>query len=592
MSGDRWKIRWGSGRSREKGETSPTGRVLGRLVATLFFGLFFGLGIAFVGLIARETWRAAESFGWAERRCEIVRSEVVRAGGEEPYRPEVGFRTRDAGETISGGQIQRRELSYGSHGKAAGRLAPYPVGATVPCYVSPAREAVLERGPLWIGLWILLPLVFVAIGGLGLIATWRPEKKDRFGRPMPKALGDRAARAGSGRALVALGLVLGALGGALFWFIGVLPLARVHDARGWDRHSCTVEHSSVVSHTSDDGTTYSVDILYRWDRGRGVERSSRYSFFGGSSSGRAGKAEIVRAHPEGADVPCWVHPERSNEAVLVRGLTPLALVAAIPFALFAGGGAMVVAGRRKAARRARMKSRAHTGGPPFPSDDPVFDVLPAFEIRPGPLPLGTQSSRWGRVLGITLMAIFWNGIVSVFAVEAWKDWARGRPDGFLMLFLVPFGLVGIAFVFGIFHSILALANARPKLIASSRTPRLGDELELQWSFTGRTDRLDRVRIALKGKEQATYQVGTDTRTATEDFFEHVFVDVPAPACFAGGHARITIPDASMHSFQSGHNKILWELELKCEIDRWPDVSETYPLVVLPQAADDPKPEDR
>jgi hypothetical protein len=487
------------------------------------------------------------------------------------------------------------------------------VGATVPCYVSPAREAVLERGPLWIGVWMLLPLVFVAIGGVVLVATWRPEKKDRFGRPMPKALGDHAARAGSGRVLVALGLVLGVLGGvlfwfigvlplarvvlgvlggAVFWFIGVLPLARVHDAQRWDPHSCTVEHSSVVSHTSDDGTTYSVDILYRWDRGRGVERSSRYSFFGGSSSGYAGKAEIVRAHPEGADVPCWVHPERSNEAVLARGLTLHALVAAIPFALFVGGGAMVVAGWRKSTRRSLRKSQAHTSGSPFPSDDPVFDVLPDFEFRPGALPLETQSSRWGRVLGVTFAAIFWNGIVGLFAFEGWKDWARGQPDWFLMLFLVPFVLVGIALVFGIFHSILALGNARPKLIISSRTPLLGEQLELQWGFTGRADRLDRVRIALKGKEQATYRVGTDTRTATEGFFEHVLVDVPAPACFAGGHARLTIPDGSMHSFESGHNKILWELELKGEISRWPDVSETYPLVVLPKPADDHKPEDR
>jgi hypothetical protein len=565
---------------------------VGRLVATLFFGLFFGLGIFFVGLIARETWRAGETFGWAERRCEIVRSEVVRGGGESPYRPEVGFRTLDAGETVSGSQIQRRELSYGSHGKAAERLASYPVGATVPCYVSPAREAVLERGPLWVGLWMLLPLVFVAIGGVGLVATWQREKKDRFGRRMPKALGDRAARAGPGRILVGLGMVLGVLGGVIFWFFGVLPLARVHDAQRWDRHSCTVEHSSVVSHSSDDGTTYSVDILYRWDRGRGVERSSRYSFFGGSSSGYDGKAEIVRAHPEGADVSCWVHPERSNEAVLERGLTPLALVALIPFALFVGGGAMVVAGRRKATRRGRMKSQAHTGQSPFAPDDPVFDILPDFEIHPGPLPLETQSSRWGRVLGITFAAIFWNGIVSVFAHEAWKDWNRGQPDWFLMLFLVPFVLAGIAFVFGIVHSILALANARPKLIVSSRTPRLGEPLELQWGFTGRTDRLDRVRIALKGQEQATYQVGTDTRTATEDFFEQVLVDVPAPACSAGGHARLTIPDGSMHSFQSGHNKILWALELKGEIRSWPDVSETYPLVVLPQPADGHKPEDR
>jgi hypothetical protein len=593
MSGGRWTIRWGREQGRRSGEpTSAAGRFAGRLVATLAFGLFFGLGSFFVALIAREAWRTAETLTWAERSCEIVRSEVVRSGGEEPYRPVVGFRTLDAGETVSGSQIQRRETSYGSHGGAAGRLAPYPVGATVPCYVSPEREAVLERGPLWIGLWLLLPLLFVAIGGVGLVATWRPERKDRLGRPLLKPLGDRAARTGKGRALLGFGLTFSVLGGVLFWFFGVVPFARMFDARSWDRHTCTVEHSSVVSHSSDDGTTYSVDILYRWERGRGVERSSRYSFFSGSTSGRAGKAEIVRAHPVGAEVPCWVHPERANEAVLARGLDPNAFLAAIPLAFFAVGCAMVVAGRRKAARRARTRSLAYAGTSPFLPEDPVLEVLPDFEVRPGPLPLETQSSRWGRLLGITCMAIFWNGIVGLFASEAWKDWSRGDPDWFLMLFLVPFVLAGIAFVLGILHSMLALANPRPRLVVSSSTPRLGEELEVRWAFTGRSGRLDRVHIALKGKEQATYQVGTDTRTSTEDFFEEVFVDVPAPAISMGGHATVAIPAASMHSFESGHNKILWALELEGEIRRWPNVSETYPLVVLPQPVEDHKPEDR
>ena len=148
-----WKVRWGGRRgSPGGGETGPAGRFVGRLVGTLFFGVFFGLGVAFLLMVGREAWRSGETYGWSERSCEILHSQVVRAGGDDPYRPEVGFRTLDAGETVTGQQIQRRVFSDGSHGAAQARLAPYPVGATVPCFVSPAREAVLERGPLWIGL--------------------------------------------------------------------------------------------------------------------------------------------------------------------------------------------------------------------------------------------------------------------------------------------------------------------------------------------------------------------------------------------------------------------------------------------------------
>ena len=37
---------------------------------------------------------------------------------------------------------------------------------------------------------------------------------------------------------------------------------------------------------------------------------------------------------------------------------------------------------------------------------------------------------------------------------------------------------------------------------------------------------------------------------------------------------------------------MWEIVLIGEIERWPDVKETYPLVVLPHAADRRKPEVR
>ncbi|MDJ0852593.1 MAG: DUF3592 domain-containing protein, partial [Myxococcota bacterium] len=341
---------------------------------------------------------------------------------------------------------------------------------------------------------------------------------------------------------------------------------------------------------SDDGTTYSVDILYSWNRGRGEERSSRHSFWGGSSSGYQGKAEIVRRYPEGEEVDCWVHPERRDEAVLEPGFTTHALVGLVPLAVLLGGIALVAGGRRKLAGRDRMRSRARLGQAPFPADDPVYETLPTFERGAGPVTLRTQSSRWGRVVGITCMALFWNGIVGVFVHHAHESFERGRPEWFLVLFLVPFVLIGIGFLFGIFHALLGLRNARPTLTASTCAPQLGERIDLHWRFEGRTDAISSVRLTLVGREEATYRVGTRTRTAREDFFEQVVFDVHGAACGAGGHASVTIPDAAMHSFTSRRNKVVWELALVGEIARWPDVKETYPLVVLPHATGGRKPE--
>ena len=37
----------------------------------------------------------------------------------------------------------------------------------------------------------------------------------------------------------------------------------------------------------------------------------------------------------------------------------------------------------------------------------------------------------------------------------------------------------------------------------------------------------------------------------------------------------------MHSLDTGHNKIIWQLRVKGKIPRWPDLGEDYRLVVLP-----------
>jgi hypothetical protein len=584
-----WTIR---ARGRRDEPTPPAGPgVGGRVLATLFFAFFLGMGLLFLALLGRELALGVETFGWAERRCEVERSEVRRSGsGDSPYQPEVAFRSVDDGPAVAGRRVQRRAPSYRTYGEAAARLAPYPVGARVACWASPAGEAVLERGPLGLAPWLLLPLVFVAVGAVGIVASWRRRRIDRLGRPMPEAFGARSGRRGA-RAVMAFGGLFVAAGVAMAWFLALVPLRQVARARGWERHECTVEQSSVLQHESDDATTYSVDILYRWDRGQGIERSSRHSFFGGSSSGYAGKAAIVRAHPPGARVACWVDPGRRNEAVLVRGLTATAWVALLPLAFLGAGVALIAFARHGRGRRQRLRRLALGGGLPFAPGDTILDVLPARALQPGPTTLAPQSTRWSRLAGVVFVTLFWNGIVSVFVHQAWQGWARGRPEWFLILFLVPFGLVGIGLCASIVYALLALRNPRPLLRVGEGAPRLGQRVELHWSFVGAAHRIERVRIVLKGTEQATYQVGTDSRTASESFHEEVLVEAAAPVCRAGGLATFTIPGSSMHSFESDHNQVVWTLEIQGELPRWPDVKEIHPIAVLPRAPEERKREE-
>jgi hypothetical protein len=187
-----------------------------------------------------------------------------------------------------------------------------------------------------------------------------------------------------------------------------------------------------------------------------------------------------------------------------------------------------------------------------------------------------------RFFGLLAIAAFWNGIVGVFVYQMVIGWRTGAGDGCLTLFLVPFVLVGTLLLISVPYQFLALFNPRPRVVLSAATVPVGGTLLLEWSFRGAAGRLRRLRLDLEGREEATYRRGTSTSTSTEVFATIPVMDHALPHPLANGHALVQIPPDTMHSFTAGNNKIAWRLKLHGEIRAWPDVAETYDLVITPQ----------
>ena len=196
-----------------------------------------------------------------------------------------------------------------------------------------------------------------------------------------------------------------------------LPAWRTIQARSWPETPCTVLHSAVRSHPGDDSTTYSVEVLYSYRIGGHEFKSSRYTFFGGSSSGVAAKEEAVARYPDGSRAVCYVNPADPTDAVLVHGLPGDAWFGLIPLvfvAVGAGGIAFSLAGYRRqaAATRAVAAGAAAVTAAPTPRGRRRRPCEP----KSGPV---------GKLVGITFAALFWNGIVGVFAWEADRDLPPG-----------------------------------------------------------------------------------------------------------------------------------------------------------------------
>jgi hypothetical protein len=538
----------------------------GKGFGTIFFGVFFLMGSLFTVLIVGEALKQAAPWWWPAADCTILSSGVTDTGDDQDsYRPLVRYSYEVDGQIHESDRFFRSGGNTASFDRARDRAARYRPGDAATCRVSPNHPAlaVLERRIPWIVFVIFFPLIFVAIGGGGLYATWRG-----FSSAKEAAVESISQKASSGRGpkfMIGFGLLFVAIGGGAFVPMALVPSIRLAVSTTWQATPCTIVSSSMRSWSTDDGTSYRADVLYEYQVGEHFWRSNRVEFFGFLSTGYAEARKILGRYPDRSSATCWVNPRNPSKSVLERQFRPKHLLGLIPLVFVLAGGAI--------ANHGRKQMRAREATQELSTEEAAVDDNPLF-LKP-------QVGRVGKVAGALFFALFWNGIVSVFVWQAWKGWERGDPDWFLTLFLVPFVLVGL-FSFGLVgHVLLALANPRPLLTLTPGRPRLGGALRFEWAFTGRAARLGHLRIFLEGREEATYQRGTDSITEREIFATFDLVDTKNDWEIPRGATELMIPADSMHSFEADSNKIIWEIKLEGDIARWPDVDQNFPITIRP-----------
>ncbi len=104
---------------------------------------------------------------------------------------------------------------------------------------------------------------------------------------------------------------------------------------------------------------------------------------------------------------------------------------------------------------------------------------------------------------------------------------------------------------------------------------------MRWKISGKTSAIQRLRIYLEGREEATYRRGTSTYTDSNVFTEIDLIDTTSPMKMSHGHVSLNIPGDTIHSFVSDNNKIIWSLKVSGDIARWPDIENEFKFTVLP-----------
>ena len=560
---------------------------------------FLGMGLLFCGFIVREVYLGAKTYGWQRTECTIVESSVIEdAKSDNPYRFQVRYEYQWQGKTFSSTKRTRQgESGWSDYADARKQVWKFPPDSQTVCYVNPENpsEAILVRSNLWIGLFIFLPLIFVAVGIVGLVAMWSKQVKESDGTsPVRTGPISSVEVKQNGRKIAAwfCGLFF-VIGVVASYFLILRPLLEVLSARNWVVTPCTIVSSRVQSHRGDDSTTYRIDILYRYEFNGEEHQSNRYTFMGGSSSGYKRKAEIVRRYPAGMRSTCFVDPRQPQEAVLERGLTRDMWFGAIPVVfMLVGMGGLIGTLRAKGnannpnAEPERVPLREITGIDPKWSARGVAD-----EDASGSRVLKPASSRLAAVIGIGVFALIWNGLVWFVFLPGTGVFKRGTHpvEWVFFLFLLPFLAIGLVMIGMLFHQIMALFNPKAELTITPGAPRLGEPFVVSWRLTGRTHALRNLKIAVEGREEATYRRGTRTSTDRKVFLTLDAASVDDPARMLEGRANVPLPNDSMPSFQSTNNRIIWSLKVSGEIPRWADLKEEFVIDVRPPSALPPAP---
>jgi len=557
-------------KSRRSSQSDMT--LAGKIGMSLFSLVFLGMGLFFLWFMALQAYETIRARTWQQTACVITESEVTTVSDGYDFRVSYTYQWQErtfASDryTSASDNATRKDIN-----DADALKRRYPVGSQQVCYVNPddPRQAVLAHDSPVMLAFVLLPLVFVLVGGGLLYKTWMSGASAQ--RSLRQAKTARVK--GSGQWITAIFFSIfffAGLGVGVFWIFPAVYKSM--NADRWIETPCEILSSRVQRHSDSDGTTYSIDISYTYAFDGENYRSSRYGFIGGSSSGYQGKAEVVRHYPPGAVAVCYVNPEAPSEAVLTTELGLGALLILLPLVFMAVGLGGIVYTFRKMGGRATGREAESPLRPAAPRD--------YQGRRIGEMVLKPKSSRTGKIAASLFGALFWNGILSLFVYHAYQGWQAGSPDYSLMLFLTPFLLVGLFLIGLVFYYGMAAFNPMPTLTLLTDGVRLGQTVKLRWRIAGNVFKLQQFTLTLTGEEVATYRRGTKTYTDTNLFFSTRLMDEQDPRRMRLGELSFTLPRDSMHSFKSDHNAVVWKLNLRGDIPRWPDIDDAFPIEVGP-----------
>jgi hypothetical protein len=456
--------------------------------------------------------------------------------------------------------------------RIAARLSP---GSWSTCYVNPRHpeQAVLERGEIWAGLFLLGPFLIFGLMAHEEIFAWFEERQWRRRAVHPVPLSETNDAFQLDKRNLLFGVLAIVMGFFLSAFCVIKPLQNWANARHWISTNAVINRAELTSRSGIHGPEYSLEVKYSFNFGGRSWQSTRRSFSESIDESIADLDAWVASHKPGTVTPVFVNPEDPTDAVLDRSIHLGWITLALSFCMLAFGFVMLAQclltwWRRKGLTDASLINDCLPRSRPHPKYLRVFPPLfSAGACALLTLPAGAAAA-WSLTRGVRALL---GGHADV--INLLYGAGASVAAGFLL-----------ACAFKLFKQ---ACRCRPVLEVTPGTPVVGGVLRLKWKFIGPRQNVGWIRVFLEGFEEAKVRhlIATYHGPMSEEKKERsLFATVPMveqKEKSLSGSASVAIPAETMHSFTGVKSAITWEIKFEFGKDETETLEYRFPIRLTP-----------
>jgi len=360
--------------------------------------------------------------------------------------------------------------------------------------------------------------------------------------------------------------------------IRLIPwLDKAYQAKSWQTTTCRVLSArvGVKERYNSKGRklkSYSIDVHYEYTFKGKKYQSLIYGIIDSSNSAYKSKQRIVERYRAQPRSICYVNPACPTQAVLNRELSGLSFWGLTICSTLAWAGGLI--GVCVTIRNYRRK-KALAGNYDYARVEERFkysEFIP-LKVKKGPIQ---------RFVVIAFVAIFVNGIISIFLIQVIDNFSNDWFNWMKLAILILFILLGLFFILIACYEFTGLFAPIPEVRTDKSFVSSGDTLKISWCFMSRCGSLKNLDIELVCVESIIKTKTSKNNSISQNDVMTIKVEqLSDKLAMQTGEVTGKVPADAQVSILDDYPRYNWYIRFSGKIAKRPKLKLDYEFAVVP-----------